>query len=426
MKNEKVLSKNSLFTRFAVLFMSLFILLGLFLVIAYIKLDEHKNVVSDISKSSIPNIIKISNIYSKAKELHFLLDKIIDSNNTTLRRISHKEAIKNIVFIENSNIPLNKTYLNNIKKELHYILKLTEREKTEPKIKIKQMEFHTQNLINDFLNEIEYVSKKNNQVLINKVEQSSVELESRTEILFGFFIFCLVYLAGIVFYFKQKIINRLYRLNDFIYNKVEKKGQILEDNEEDEISFIVKSFNFYSQRLEELSLMDSLTGIANKRLFESKFKDELARVQREKSISSCLMIDIDNFKLYNDNYGHLAGDDCLKTVAKTLKSIVKRDVDILARYGGEEFICILPNTDEKASKEIANLLVNAVNNLKIPHEHSKEYPYVTVSIGIKTFDEKDCKDSNKIMDKADKALYIAKNSGKNTFKHYDEWVKQFA
>ncbi len=291
-------------------------------------------------------------------------------------------------------------------------------DKYENKNQIKRDWAFLRTLMNNFSNEIRYASVKKNQVLVESVDESLASVEMQTNMILVFHMACLAYLIFIAFYFRNKIIRRLMKLSRFIDSRSMKDGKLLFDNGKDEISYITQSFNMYAGKLERLTVTDSLTGLANKRLFETKFQNELLRVKSKDDYGSCLMIDIDNFKLYNDHYGHLEGDECLKLVAKALSSVIKRDADLLARYGGEEFICILSNTDTEGSKIVANLLIRAVNTLKIPHKFSECSEYITISIGIQTFYPKDCEKPESIIDKADKALYEAKKIGKNTFVHY--------
>ncbi len=168
--------------------------------------------------------------------------------------------------------------------------------------------------------------------------------------------------------------------------------------------------------LERLSVFDSLTGIPNRRRFEEKLTDEWDRCRREKQSLGILIIDIDNFKLYNDYYGHPAGDRCLKRVAGILKDQIKRSIDIIARYGGEEFAAILPDTDLKGSQKVAGSIRQAVEKNRIEHEVSEVAEVVTVSVGVASAIPSEAEDEWELVEKADKALYRAKQAGKNQVK----------
>jgi diguanylate cyclase (GGDEF)-like protein len=132
---------------------------------------------------------------------------------------------------------------------------------------------------------------------------------------------------------------------------------------------------------------------------------------REKTPISIMMIDIDHFKFFNDHYGHLIGDDCLKTIASTLLKSAQRSTDIVARYGGEEFIMILPNTAEPLP--IAEKCRAAVEQLAIPHRHSPPPQIVTVSIGVSYVVPKPGIEPSELIHNADMALYKAKQQGRN-------------
>jgi diguanylate cyclase (GGDEF)-like protein len=164
--------------------------------------------------------------------------------------------------------------------------------------------------------------------------------------------------------------------------------------------------------LKILSYQDGLTGIANRRFFDDMLIHEHRRCKRALAPLSTLMIDIDFFKMYNDIYGHLTGDDCLKLVAKSMHAQLSRSGDLLARYGGEEFICILPNTDLDGARNMAEKLRAAVIEQQIPHEAGID-GLVTVSIGVVSGQPIEGVDSRRFLLQADHCLYQAKVSGRN-------------
>lgn len=166
------------------------------------------------------------------------------------------------------------------------------------------------------------------------------------------------------------------------------------------------------------SITDSLTGLANRRYFDETFSREFARIQRSGSKLSLIMIDIDYFKKYNDTYGHIVGDECLKTIADRLKTIAKRGSDIVARYGGEEFIMILPETDEEGAKLLAEELRKEIENLAIPHSSSDIAEVVTISLGVVTVQPKRLFSQEQVLNQVDKALYLAKSKGRNRWEVY--------
>jgi len=168
-----------------------------------------------------------------------------------------------------------------------------------------------------------------------------------------------------------------------------------------------------NQELEKLSQLDQLTGIPNRRNLESFLNKEWKRAIREGNMISFLMIDIDYFKSLNDHYGHLYGDNCLKSVAQTLASCCRRSTDFVARFGGEEFLFVAINIDEEGTRILAENIRNSIESLHIIHEYSETAPYLTVSIGISTIKPTINDKIADSIDAADKALYTAKLAGKN-------------
>ncbi|BAJ00565.1 CHASE domain-containing protein [Shewanella violacea] len=178
-----------------------------------------------------------------------------------------------------------------------------------------------------------------------------------------------------------------------------------------EVEARTQDLNEAKLELEQLSHTDSLTKIANRRKFDDKFEKEWQRAVRSKTSLSLIMIDIDNFKQFNDHYGHLAGDQCLRDVAKSLQSTMSRNTDLVARYGGEEFVILLPNTNEPAL--LADKCLINVEKLRIPHEPSSVSEYVTISIGVISTSPTYNSDPLALSAKVDKLLYLAKDLGKN-------------
>jgi len=165
--------------------------------------------------------------------------------------------------------------------------------------------------------------------------------------------------------------------------------------------------------LMNISLSDGLTGISNRRRFDELLELEWKRAVRSGTMLSLLMIDIDCFKQYNDTYGHVSGDECLKKVAQALCQTLKRPFDLMARYGGEEFGCILPETDAAGAVHVAEVLREKVESLKIPHDCSQVAPYVTVSVGVASMVPSLSMSFITLVEEADAALYKAKAGGRN-------------
>ena len=169
--------------------------------------------------------------------------------------------------------------------------------------------------------------------------------------------------------------------------------------------------NQANQELERMSHTDGLTGVANRRFMDEYIDKEWLRAIRNKSSMSFVLIGIDFFKLYNDNYGHPKGDECLKKVAAKLKSQLKRPSDLLARYGGEEFALILPDTEKPM--QVTNRCRQSIEELQIPHDFSEAADVVTISVGLCTVTPGNSTDPSLVIEAADKALYKAKKAGKN-------------
>ncbi len=169
-----------------------------------------------------------------------------------------------------------------------------------------------------------------------------------------------------------------------------------------------------NRELERLSQVDALTNLMNRRGFYLNLGREFGRSAREHSPLSLIMLDVDSFKPYNDNYGHLRGDSCLKMIAKAIQSAILRPADIVARYGGEEFVILLPNTETSGAIQVAERVRKAVESENLEHQFSPVASYVTVSLGVatKTTSETSPED---LIGLADKRLYIAKDSGRNRY-----------
>ncbi len=166
------------------------------------------------------------------------------------------------------------------------------------------------------------------------------------------------------------------------------------------------------EKLTRLTITDGLTGIANRRCFDQQLKKEWSRASRMNQSLAVAMIDVDWFKKYNDHYGHQAGDECLRKVAQTLAYSAKRSSDFVARYGGEEFALILPMTHTQAALIVAQNICVALSDLNLPHEKS-DFGKVTLSIGVAIEIPSSNVPPESLIDNADKALYIAKHSGRN-------------
>jgi len=161
------------------------------------------------------------------------------------------------------------------------------------------------------------------------------------------------------------------------------------------------------------SLTDSLTGLSNRRYFDDTLKTEFYRLKRSGSTLSLIMLDVDHFKKFNDKYGHLAGDECLRQIGTTLNSIVLRIPDMVARYGGEEFVVILPETESGGAKALAERIRKSIEELVIPLSEYVSAKNVTVSLGVVTVSPNGLESPEEVVALADEALYCAKKGGRN-------------
>lgn len=165
--------------------------------------------------------------------------------------------------------------------------------------------------------------------------------------------------------------------------------------------------------LRMLAALDGLTGVPNRRVFDERLELEWRACRRSGAPLSLLMIDVDHFKLYNDHYGHLEGDSCLKAVAAALASCVERSRDLVARYGGEEFVCLLPDTDLDGARHLAEKIRASVSGLAIPHSESKTAAIVTISLGLACVQDFTVVEPKALLKFADRQLYMAKQAGRN-------------
>ena len=173
-----------------------------------------------------------------------------------------------------------------------------------------------------------------------------------------------------------------------------------------------------SQQLRQLTLQDGLTGIGNRRYFDEQLETEIRRAARNGTVLALLILDVDHFKAFNDAFGHQHGDVCLRAVARTIATFVRRPGDIAARYGGEEFAVLLTNTDPAGALLVAESIRAGVEGMGIAH-HGKTHGVVTISIGVgvltarREWEVRDGLAKVKLIEDADKAMYAAKAAGRN-------------
>ena len=176
---------------------------------------------------------------------------------------------------------------------------------------------------------------------------------------------------------------------------------------------MTEQLEMISKTLENLINIDSLTEVANRRYFDRLLENEWQRAIRRADPLALLIIDIDDFKAYNETYGHPKGDQCLRQVATALNEVIKRAGDLVVRYGGEEFAVVLPNTNNEGAMAVAEQLRSAIDALNIPHEHATVGDTLTVSIGIAAGVPQQRGAQCQIVAAAESALYVAKSEGRN-------------
>ncbi|MCK0153497.1 GGDEF domain-containing protein [Alcanivorax sp. S6407] len=174
-----------------------------------------------------------------------------------------------------------------------------------------------------------------------------------------------------------------------------------------------------AERLHRLSREDSLTGLANRRYFDEVLDREWRRCQRERVPLTVMLVDVDRFKAYNDHYGHLQGDECLRALAAELRSYSRRGGDMVARFGGEEFVLLYPGVDETEAARLASRLCRTVRGMGLRHEYNPPFGEVTISVGVAWTVPMENRSAIKLVDAADQALYQAKEGGRDGWRLYE-------
>jgi two-component system, chemotaxis family, response regulator WspR len=180
-----------------------------------------------------------------------------------------------------------------------------------------------------------------------------------------------------------------------------------------ELQAIKKQLEEQNKILEQLSSLDGLTGIANRRSFDTVIDREWRLAQRHQNPIALLLVDVDHFKLYNDHYGHQRGDECLRQIAASLRDGAQRPTDLAARYGGEEFAVLLPHTDGPGAAAVAEQLRQRVEALGLQHERSATAGHVTISVGAAACQPQVNQGPELLIAAADESLYNAKKAGRN-------------
>ncbi len=213
-----------------------------------------------------------------------------------------------------------------------------------------------------------------------------------------------------------RMVSNLYRVLAEQNNDLATASRLLEQRVQErtrELQQVNEELVIANETLKAFSRTDGLLGIPNRKYFDERLAEELATARRQQWPLAVLMMDVDHFKRYNDTRGHQAGDDCLKTVATTVRRTLHRATDFLARYGGEELVALLPNTDGPTAHRVAERIVQALQALALPHGASDVAPHVTLSIGVASRIPATVSEGVALLREADAALYEAKHSGRN-------------
>jgi diguanylate cyclase (GGDEF)-like protein len=219
------------------------------------------------------------------------------------------------------------------------------------------------------------------------------------------FSFVLSKKQSVSFKMTEQLARELTELNEDLDKKVYERTLDMEESQ--------KKLEELNIQLQEWSMVDGLTGVSNRRHFDDYLSSQLILSTQDDTPLTLLMIDLDNFKLYNDNYGHIQGDFCLQEVVQAIKLSLSLQEGLVARYGGEEFAVVLPNCSKEDSIIIAQKLCAVVQQLQIPHTMSEVADVVTISIGATTMSSEADKKYKKLIHSADQNLYKAKREGKN-------------
>ncbi len=216
---------------------------------------------------------------------------------------------------------------------------------------------------------------------------------------------------------RKEMQNRVRSLNEELQEKNRKLQKEIEERKkrEDELLKTQKKLEEANNRLEQLSVEDELTGLANRRKFDRTLTSEWALLKRNDMPISLIMIDIDHFKEFNDTYGHPEGDEVLVKVGSLLQDVAKRESDTLARYGGEEFAVILPNTPQEEARELTENIRQHIEDEQIKNKASPTSDHITISAGVCTLEQlrENNHQPDDLVKQADEALYRAKEKGRN-------------
>ncbi len=285
------------------------------------------------------------------------------------------------------------------------------------------------NLILDYARLTEFESYQLNSRILEDARNASGTISAQIQNINLVFLFIVLVIVGFSAFVHRLVVARLLRLRTQIQQRLEGVEQDIALFGNDEISDLAETFDSFAktienqkQTLSEMSLVDALTSVANRRALDERFEQEIGIAIRRKWPITVMLLDIDFFKQYNDNYGHGKGDDCLRQVAHILLTCLPRKTDFVARYGGEEFAIILPDTHVTGAIKVAEHIIDSMARARIEHEYSRAADFVTLSLGIASTEDISADEGELLLEQADKALYKAKRKGRNRYEYFDSGI----
>lgn len=235
-------------------------------------------------------------------------------------------------------------------------------------------------------------------------------VQHSSEVLIGHYVNLIIFLF--FSWVASRILYVTYCSNFYSRILLKQSNQRLEDEIKANLS-VHEELELANEELQRISLVDALTEIPNRRAFDQRVQALLSAPDSAPSVISIIMLDIDFFKLFNDNYGHAEGDDVITKIAQTIHAATRSSLDIVARMGGEEFVFAAFHTDEQEAIQLGGRIRSRIQELRLSHEYSAVSPYVTVSLGTATGLVRDPEQFAELMKMADEALYSAKANGRN-------------
>jgi diguanylate cyclase (GGDEF)-like protein len=388
----------------------------------YTLFDEAKELSSRMTKEAR---LSASSWFEEFSQLTIMSANLMSANKLNQIRKSSQKIKNKYAYIQTIQPAYFETQMSKLNENFQAIVLS---DKGLINLRIKQLRIQgrtigrgnfTEKLVSDFARALNFKSAVINKNILANAQNEKETIDLQISLLGFFVFFSIVLFVFIAWQLRQRVIIRLIGLNNYV-SQFDKK--FLNTKLKDEISDIALTFDSYvntieqqKQELSQLAMQDGLTKIANRRAFDKLYVNTFDLAKRNNLTLSVLLIDVDFFKLYNDEYGHLKGDEALIKVAATLKQSLKREVDLIARYGGEEFVCLLPNCNYEGASKVAEDLRLAISSLNIPHKNSSVAKHITISVGGTTIDAGKASSITPqfMLKEADTALYRVKSKGRN-------------